>query len=116
MISAIMNWIPGWWYIGLVIVPLVLGVFMCNESNDDDALFKFVLGVAVGLVSWIMGSIGLVACYYIFSFLWMFTLGMFFDSIWDVPILVWIVIAVIAIVGAGAPAYEYIVVIFRIPK
>lgn len=117
MINAIMSWIPGWWYIGLIIAPLVFGVLMANETKDNDIVFQFILGIAIGLVVWVMGSIALTACYYIFLGLWYITLGMFFPSIWDVPFTVWAFIAVVALIaGAATPAYEYIVVIFRIPK
>ena len=117
MINAIMTWIPAWWYIGLIVAPLLLAVLMAAETNDDDIVFQFCLGLAFGTVIWVMGSIGATFLYYMVSFLWYITLGMFFPTIWDVPFLVWVVLGVFALIaGAATPAYEYIVLILRIPK
>lgn len=117
MISAITNWIPDWWYIGLIIAPLLLGVLAASESKSNDSLPQFILGVVLGLVIWVAGSIGLVVFYYMVSILWFFSLGLFFPTIWDIPLTVWILLAVFALIAAVAtPAYEYIVLILRISK
>lgn len=77
----IFNHIAWWWWLGLVAV-----VFFLRE-----------MGLFFAAFTYCMMSLGLLCLY----FLWCMSIGMFFDSVWDMPWWMWLIIAGMAVPGVA---------------
>ena len=98
MFEWLINVTPWWWYVGLA-------VFLLATASG--------IGVLSSCGMYIVMSIMLVFLYYFFGFIWMFTLGLFFNSPWDMPWWLWVIL-ILAGLGSGGPAATYLVTIKKL--
>ena len=77
-----LDWVPLWYWVGLVLLALALGV------DAKKSPMGFWGGVAYGIFVWLAGTLAYWGCWVV----WSLTLGLVFHTPFDVPWWLWILI------------------------